>query len=394
MADLSEGLRRRSAPAEAELSLQPDLLIDVIAHDGRILWSNETQTERLGIYDGTIAGLDSAAFYTPESHARIQQAVRGGGRIDPAATLDLTLVARSGRTIRCVARARAMQIDGQAAVRLVKMELGAVGNSYRRLEDDLRALQSMLESANEAHWGIFFLEPVDTTLPKEEVIRQVFENQSVWRMCNPAMAQIYQLPETLDFNEQDVRLYWPRSAPNERFVEEIINSGYAVNDALSVDRRHDGTLQYILNDVRGEIVDGYLLRLWGNCRDVTTQRNADDGAANALKLTMRAFDGLPDPVLVLDRDGKVLSRNKAYAAAYATSRTLEAQLLAFIRTRKKAEGWTLFGNSGGTARSLLIDLHLRRIEGLDGAPWTVVTLRERQPEARKPAARPRKRTGA
>jgi PAS domain-containing protein len=391
MADLEE-VRRRFAESGAAVSVQPDLLIDIISDDGHILWSNETQLERLGIYGAAVTGMNASAFYTVESYGAIQQLLRGGGRTDLATTLELTLMTRSGRSIRCIARARAVQVADQSAVQLIKMEMGAVGNSYRRLESDYIALKGILETANEAHWGNFFLEPVDTTLPKEEVINQVFENQSVWRMCNPAMARLYQLPETLDFNEQDVRLYWPRSAANERFVEEIITSGYAIKDALSVDRRHDGTLQYILNDVRGEVVDGYLLRLWGNCRDVTTQHNADDAAANALKLTMRAFDGLPDPVLILDREGKVLSRNKAYATAYSTSRTLDARLLAFIRTRRKTEGWTLFDNSGGGALSLLVDVHLRRIEGSDGHPWTVVTLRDHKAEAIKPPPRPRKRS--
>jgi PAS domain-containing protein len=259
------------------------------------------------------------------------------------------------------------------------------------MEDDFRTLQAMVETSNEAHWGIVFLEPVDTTLPKSEVIRQVFENQSVWRMCNPAMARIYQLPESVDFNEQDVRLYWPRSAANEKFVDEIIKSNYAINDALSVDRRHDGTLQYILNDVRADIVDGFLLRLWGNCRDITEQRNADDEKANALKLAIRALDGMPDPVIVLDAEGKVINRNKAFAAAFSGSRTVESQLLAYVRTRKRASGWSLFTNPGGPGPSVLLDVHIRQITGMDDKAWTVITVREREAHAPKRASRQPKR---
>lgn len=220
MADRQEVREAQAvSAADADPTLSADLLIDIVSQDGRILWASETQAELLGIYDGPISGLDASAFYAPDSYARIQQASRNSGRSDHATTLELTLLARSGRSFRTLARARPVRFDGQAALRLVKMDLAAVGNAYRRLEEDLNTLQSMLETANEAHWGIHFLEPVDTTLPKEEVIRQVFENQSVWRMCNPAMARIYQLPETVDFNEQDVRLYWPRSAANERFVD-------------------------------------------------------------------------------------------------------------------------------------------------------------------------------
>ena len=234
---------------DASLSLAEDMLVDVISLDGRILWLNELQAELLGAYDRDLAGYDAAAFYTVESFAEIRQLLRHRSRAEHASTIDLTLLGAGGRPIRTLARARFIRFQGEPALRLAKLDYGPVGNHYRRLEDDVRMLKSMVETSNEAHWSIAFIEPVDTTLPRADVVQQVFENQSVWRMCNPAMARIYQLPETMDFNEQDVRLYWPRSAANEQFVEEIINSNYAIDDALSVDRRHDGTLQYILNDV-------------------------------------------------------------------------------------------------------------------------------------------------
>ena len=80
-----------------------------------------------------------------------------------------------------------VRFQGEPALRLAKLDYGPVGNHYRRLEDDVRMLKSMVETSNEAHWSIAFIEPVDTTLPRADVVQQVFENQSVWRMCNPAM---------------------------------------------------------------------------------------------------------------------------------------------------------------------------------------------------------------
>lgn len=375
---------------ETALSLAEDMLVDVISADGRILWLNELQAELLGTWDRELAGYDAAAFYTPDSFAEIRQLLRHRSRAEHASTIELTLIAAGGRPIRTLARARFVRFRGEPALRLAKLDYGPVGNHFRRMEDDMRMLKAMVETSSEAHWSIVFIEPVDTTLPRAEVVQQVFENQSVWRMCNPAMARIYQLPETLDFNEQDVRLYWPRSAANEQFVEEIINSNYAIDDALSVDRRHDGTLQYILNDVRGEIVDGFLLRLWGNCRDVTEQRKADDLQVNALKLTGRALDGLPDPVMVVDAAGRVVSRNKAFAAAFAENRTLETRILTHCR-RRKANGWSLLTQAGGPGDAPLIDIHSRRITGPEGEGWTVLTIRERAGEAPRRTPRQLKR---
>lgn len=376
---------------DASLSLAEDMLVDVISLDGRILWLNELQAELLGAYDRDLAGYDAAAFYTVESFAEIRQLLRHRSRAEHASTIDVTLLGAGGRPIRTLARARFIRFQGEPALRLAKLDYGPVGNHYRRLEDDVRMLKSMVETSNEAHWSIAFIEPVDTTLPRADVVQQVFENQSVWRMCNPAMARIYQLPETMDFNEQDVRLYWPRSAANEQFVEEIINSNYAIDDALSVDRRHDGTLQYILNDVRAEIADGFLLRLWGNCRDVTEQHKADDWQVNAFKLISRALDGLPDAVMVVDAAGRIVCRNKAFAATFAESRTLEALVLAHCRTRRPTNGWSLLANAGGHGNAPLIDIHSRKITGPEGEAWTVLTLRERAGDAPRRTTRQPKR---
>ncbi len=381
--DIAESFAPDAGPA-----LGDDLLVDVISLDGRILWLNDLQAERIGTYDREISGYDASAFYTPESFGEIEHLLRHRSRTEHATTLELTLLAPGGRPVRTLARARFVRFRGEMALRLAKMDYGPVGNRYKRLEDDFRMLNSVLETSSEAHWSIVFLEPVDTTLPRPEVVRQVFENQSVWRFCNQAMARVYQIPETVDFNEQEVRLYWPRSAVNEQFVEEIISSDYSINDALSVDRRHDGTLQYILNDVRAEIVDGFLLRLWGNCRDVTAQHNADDKRTDGFKLLIRTLDGLPDPVLLLDSTGRVAGRNQACASVFAESRTLEGQIVAHCRMRRAAFGWSLLSHANGTGGASLYDIHCRKIAGPDGESWSVLTIRERSGD--KPPSGPKR----
>ena len=64
----------------------------------------------------------------------------------------------------------------------------------------------------------------------------------------------------VDFNQQPVRLYWPRSPANEAFVRRLIEAGFSVDCALSVDRRHDGSPAYVENDVRATIINGQLLQ--------------------------------------------------------------------------------------------------------------------------------------
>ena len=53
-----------------------------------------------------------------------------------------------------------------------------------RLENEV--LRSFVETSRDALFCIEFLEPVDLAAPEPEIIRQVFENECVWRLCNTA----------------------------------------------------------------------------------------------------------------------------------------------------------------------------------------------------------------
>lgn len=253
----------------ALLTGMSDYLIDIIDEDGLVRWMSMTQADLLGIADAESRELYVEAVYDAVSVERIRSVLLRNTEVGFSTTLELQMFGRAGRRIRAIARASIVSEGGRRALKLAKIELGPVGLQYDQIRTDAALMANILNSAKEAHWAIVFLEPVDTTQSREEIIRRVFENQSVWRMCNPAMARIYGLPEDIDINAQSVRLYWPRSPENEKFVGHIIDGNYSVDDAISVDRKHDGSTVYVSNDVRADIVDGYLTCLRGNIRNVT-----------------------------------------------------------------------------------------------------------------------------
>ena len=68
----------------------------------------------------------------------------------------------------------------------------------QKLEQEQQALQlenevlrNFVDTSKDALFCIEFLEPVDLTAPEPEIVRQTFENECVWRMCNNAMARLY-----------------------------------------------------------------------------------------------------------------------------------------------------------------------------------------------------------
>ena len=58
------------------------------------------------------------------------------------------------------------------------------------LQQENQMLRGIIDHAREGHWCIEFLEPVDISGSRDAIIAQVFENASVWKLTNSAVARI------------------------------------------------------------------------------------------------------------------------------------------------------------------------------------------------------------
>ena len=193
-----------------------------------------------------------------------------------------------------------------------------------RCEDWLAALMRSEEvlrgyarTASEAMWCIEFSEPVDITLGDDEIVRQVFENDCHWLLCNEALARIYRLPRGLDIHHQPVSHYFPRSPENEAFILRIIRApDFVVDNAPSIDFRHDGSALYMENNVRCSIVNGYLVRIIGTLRDITQVRQTQMRLKDEADTVRNILSALPDAILVIDRDRQLLAVNPAFETLF------------------------------------------------------------------------------
>ncbi|MDR2678117.1 MAG: PAS domain-containing protein, partial [Zoogloeaceae bacterium] len=166
--------------------------------------------------------------------------------------------------------------------------------------------------SSEAMWCIEFSEPVDISQRNSEIVRQVFENDCHWLFCNEALTRLYGLPEGLDIERQPVSLYFPRIPENEAFIIQIIKSGFAVDNAPSTDYRHDGSVRYMENNVRCSIADGFLFRIFGTLRDVTSIQQTHARLKNEVEKMRDIFAALPDAIMVIDRDRRLLAVNASF----------------------------------------------------------------------------------
>src|SRR5437762_862746 len=169
---------------------QAPVMIDVLSAAGRIVYANVAQEAALGFESGQLTGRSAERVYGPEA-LRLLEPLFAGGPL-PATVMRLHLRRADGASVNALAQAeRLVDENHGACVRLYKFVADGMYERLELLETENEVLSSIVSTARDATYCVEFLEPVDLTAPDHEIVRQVFENQCVWRYCNESMAQLY-----------------------------------------------------------------------------------------------------------------------------------------------------------------------------------------------------------
>lgn len=310
-----QAARKVAVPATGQLEIwdTAPVMLDAIAIEGEtILACNATQSAAIGYEPKAMLGQPADRFYLRESIERLRALAQ---RLEPGAVesnMRLQLRRADGQPLSLTAQVDIVAWDGQIrALRTVKMPLDPALDAAEQAQRENEILRGIVSTSKDALWCIEFAEPVDLTAPLSEAIRQFFENVCYWRLCNRAMARFYKLPENMDFNETHVRATFPRNAENEAFARLLIEHGFNIDSAPALDRRLDGVSAHVENDVRGHIADGMLHRMWGSTRDLSEQKQKEQALASRLDATVEVLSAVPDPILVIGKDGLLEAANPA-----------------------------------------------------------------------------------
>ncbi|QKD15618.1 MULTISPECIES: PAS domain-containing protein [Mesorhizobium] len=323
---------KTSKPSIADLGF---LMIDWIDEEGRISEVNDFEARELGIEAREVGGLPLERVYSSTS-AQLLRAIAKGQHIADA-TFPIWVNTPSYSEVPMVASAIP---DAPRGLAIIKQALSpATLGIGPELVERVEILSQMIGAATEACWCIEFLDPVDTSLAEEEIVKRVFSNESRWRACNEAMARLYRVPEGLDFNLQAVSRYFPDTEVNRQMVRDLVRSNYRLDHAAAIDRRHDGSEMLVENDFRAAIKDGRLIRLWGTTRDIGPHKRREQQLSDRADTMLDILSATPDPILVISEQGAVLAANPAAEAAWArpADQILGRSIQHFIETRNAVE---------------------------------------------------------
>lgn len=362
------------------------VLVTALSSDGMILYCSPTLARHVGRDERDLLGVPACTVFGDDSGGRLLDLARHGGDGPRQGPLTLKLRRADGSEEEIEALVDHARLDrDRHCLRVVALEGSLVRRRICELERSVEMLRGMIESSTEPTWCIAYSEPVDITVSDREIIRQVFENECYWSMCNDAMARLYDLPEDLDFNRQPVGLYFPRSPENEAFVQSILDAGFHIDHALSVDQRHDGTPLYVENSVRCHIEDGRMLRMWGTLRDVTHYQRIQNELTMREREVRGLLSAIADIVVMVDGDGRLQAANPAFRRilGWAIDDWLGHDISAIVdlngQLRKRPDGGVPCRfpvearQSNGTA--VLCDVVMSAADHGDGANRFVAVLR-------------------
>ncbi len=135
--------------------------------------------------------------------------------------------------------------------------------------------QTFTEESIEPIWCFEFDKPVPIDLPEDEQF-DLFYSYAYLKESNKAYAQVVGYKRKEDMLGMRFSEIIPPSIPeNTAAVKQFIRSGYNLRDFVTLEFYKEKKF-IILNNVKGVIKDGQLLRIWGTSRDITAQKAAED----------------------------------------------------------------------------------------------------------------------
>jgi chemotaxis protein methyltransferase CheR len=135
--------------------------------------------------------------------------------------------------------------------------------------------QIFMEESIEPIWCFELDKPIPIDLPEDEQFDFLY-SYAYLKENNKAYAQVVGYKRKEDLLGMRLSEIMPSSIPeNTANVKQFIRSGYKLRDFVTVEFYKEKKF-IILNNVKGIIKDGQLLRIWGTSRDITAQKAAED----------------------------------------------------------------------------------------------------------------------
>ncbi|GFE68086.1 PAS domain S-box protein [Chroococcus sp. FPU101] len=170
-------------------------------------------------------------------------------------------------------------------------------DALRESEERYRAF---VAHSNEGIWRFELEEPLSITIDEHSQIEHMYQ-YGYLAECNLVMAQMYGFSEIEEIVGVRLGEFLSSSDPrNIDYLQSFIRSGYRLKDAESYEVDRFGNAKYFANNLVGIIQDGYLIRAWGNQRDISDQKLAEEQLRESEKFLKGINETAPNLLYIYD----------------------------------------------------------------------------------------------
>ncbi|TGN20040.1 GAF domain-containing SpoIIE family protein phosphatase [Leptospira idonii] len=146
----------------------------------------------------------------------------------------------------------------------------------------LSRLESYIHLSEDPIWCYELDAPMPIDLPRDEQPKYLFE-RSIIRECNHATAVMYGCKNSNEMIGRYVKDIMPLVdlSPLQAFV----SSGYFLENLEYVEHLSGNQPRHFLLTVKGQVEKGYLIRAWGQQKEITARKDSENKLNELLKLS-------------------------------------------------------------------------------------------------------------
>ncbi len=188
------------------------------------------------------------------------------------------------------------------------------------LRDSEERYRAFISNSSEGIWRIEFTPPLDTSLPVDVQVEQVYRSARLVE-CNDAMARMYGLSKAGDLIGKSLDFMLPATDAAARdFLASVIRAGYRSTHVESIERDVNGQPVYFLNSMTGIVENGHLVRMWGTQQDITDRKQAEQARRESEARFAGFMTHLPGLAWIKDHTGRYVFANEAALHAFGKPR--------------------------------------------------------------------------
>jgi PAS domain S-box-containing protein len=181
-------------------------------------------------------------------------------------------------------------------------------------------VRHFLDLASEGLWRFDLETPVATRLPVHEQAEAILAKARIG-LCNDLFARQFGYATTKSMHGIAFGDLLSGSREEQLgYVVAFIMSGYRLDNLLLAELGRDGAVFRSLNNLSGDVEDGFLLRIWGVKRDVTDLVLAHEALQQAKDHAEQLIELASIMVVGLDRDCRVRAFNRTAESITGYSR--------------------------------------------------------------------------